>query len=226
MIRDITLLICGLLPPSRAKNRLLSCISGIEIAPTAVIRPCLLVRVKELKVGDRARFGAGTVVWNMLEVSVDDTATVGQWNWISSDPRLTGAYPIQQAGTFHLGRESAVTSRHHIDCSGGVAVGEFTIVAGHRTSILSHSVDIWDAVQRVSPVRIGRYCFVGAGCMITAGVAIADHVIVGAGSVVLQSLDEEYKLYAGAPASAKRDVRGAKYFSRSEGAVRPIPAES
>lgn len=207
------------LPASRLKNRLLSCIRGWSVAPTALVRPSLIFNVQELELEDNARIGFGTVVRNMVSVRISRDAAVGQWNWISSDRRLANEHNKATAGVFFAGEHSSVISRHHIDCSGGVHIAEFTVVAGYGTTILSHEIDFWGPVQQTREVRIGRACFIGTGATITAGVTIVNHVVIGAGSVVVNDLMEPESLYAGVPAVRKRAMPGAAYFTRTEGHV-------
>jgi hypothetical protein len=59
-------------------------------------------------------------------------------------------------GVFKIGEHSAVTSRHYLDCTGGVTVGAFSTVAGARSTIFTHQVDITQSRQVWRPVRIGR----------------------------------------------------------------------
>lgn len=46
------------------------------------------------------------------------------------------------------------------------------------------------AYQYNAPIRIGRYCWLGAGVIVVPGVTIGDGVVVGAGSVVTHDLPD------------------------------------
>jgi acetyltransferase-like isoleucine patch superfamily enzyme len=49
-------------------------------------------------------------------------------------------------------------------------------------------------------IKIGKYAWIGANVTVLPGVEIAEGVVVGAGSVVNQDLDQANSLYAGVPA--------------------------
>ena len=117
----------------------------------------------------------------------------------------------------------SITSRHFIDVNGGVYIGKFTTVAGLRTQILTHSIDILENRQDAKPVKIGDYCFIGTNCILIKGATIPDYSIIGAHSLVNKNLKDEYSLYGGVPArkikSFKDEKKQPKYFSRENGFV-------
>lgn len=55
-------------------------------------------------------------------------------------------------------------------------------------------------------IDIGENCWIGMNCMILPGVKLANHIIVGAGSVVTKSFDEENIIIAGNPAKKIKDI--------------------
>ena len=91
-----------------------------------------------------------------------------------------------------LKEDAAITSRHFIDCNGGVYMGEHSLLAGIRSTILSHAIDFKNCLQDVQPVVIGSYAFVGTGCILLKGTNIPDYSIVGAGSVVNKLYTENH----------------------------------
>lgn len=62
-------------------------------------------------------------------------------------------------------------------------------------------------------IIIGENCWVGANAMILPGVELRGHgIIVGAGSVVTKSFDEDYVLIAGNPAKIMKKFNKAKEY--------------
>jgi acetyltransferase-like isoleucine patch superfamily enzyme len=53
------------------------------------------------------------------------------------------------------------------------------------------------------PIRIGRDCWLGANCVILAGVSIGDGAVVAAGAVVREDVPA-LAIVAGVPATVKK----------------------
>jgi acetyltransferase-like isoleucine patch superfamily enzyme len=106
-----------------------------------------------------------------------------------------------------------------VDCSGGVEIGQGTIVGGADTQVWSHTLKVapagYEMVMR--PVRIGKGVYVGARATILAE-RIPDGAVVAAGSVVNKSFpDEDCRLLlAGNPAAIRR-----RYGQGEDGAQTP-----
>lgn len=120
-----------------------------------------------------------------------------------------------------LGAHAGITSRHFVDCNGGVYIGDFTTVAGIRTQILTHSIDIYKNRQDAKPIFIGKCCFLGTGCILLPGSKLPDYSVLGAGSVLTKAYEEVGMLYAGSPAKAIRaiDIEKTPYFHRQKHVV-------
>lgn len=50
-----------------------------------------------------------------------------------------------------LEESAGITSRHYIDCNGGVYIGAFTTVAGIKSQILTHSINIYKIDKKPTP---------------------------------------------------------------------------
>ncbi len=174
-----------------------------------------------LEMGPGSRIGHLTVLRGLRRTRLGAGAVVGNLNWISASPMFrTQSAEGSEHGCFTLGRESAVTSRHYIDCSGGVAIGECTTVAGVRSTILSHQIDLAAGVQSPKTTRIGDYCFVSSNVCLTPGSSIPDRCTVAMGAVVVGHLEQAGSLYGGVPAKVLRTtVDTGMYFRRTRGFV-------
>lgn len=92
-----------------------------------------------------------------------------------------------------------------ITTSGGVFIGDRTLV-GYRTQILSanHSIPpIGEPFpvsgDELSPIYISKDVWIGANCIITAGVTIGEGSIIAAGSVVTKDVPPN-SIFGGVPA--------------------------
>lgn len=73
----------------------------------------------------------------------------------------------------------------------------------------NHSANELDVPMNIQPfreenIKIGNDCWIGANCVITAGVSIGDHSIIAAGAVVTKSLPSRV-IAAGIPAKVIKE---------------------
>jgi len=113
-----------------------------------------------------------------------------------------------------------VTRRHHLDCTDRISVGAFSTIAGYGSQFLTHGIDVAEGRQDCKPISIGSYCLIGSRVAVLGGAALPDYSVLGAASLLNKAFVEEYVLYAGQPASAKKALNPAgAYFCRSVGFV-------
>lgn len=213
LVTSFALLVIGLLPAGRLKNRVLSAASDWQIHPRAVIDPVVLWRIGTLEVGDSAHLGPGTVFRDLHQVRLGDHAGIGQFNWVTCTPNLVEP----GGGSLQLAEGAALTSRHYVDCTGGISIGPRSIVGGVRTSLLSHQVDTAASVVRSAGIEIGAECLISTNVVITPGRRLTDRCIVAAGAVVGSDLLEPESLYGGVPARRLGARPGEAYFERTRG---------
>jgi acetyltransferase-like isoleucine patch superfamily enzyme len=219
-VRAVPALLVGVLPHCRLKTLLMSRLLGWSVHPTATVAPCLFVRVRRVSLGAGARLLGLSAFYDVDDLVLGDDAVVGRWNWLSAARELRTAVLDARAGgrpaTLRLGRGAAITSRHYIDCSGGVDIGAFSVLAGVRSTVLTHQVDLARSEQDVRPVRVGDYCLVGSNAKLVPGASIPDRCVIAMGSVVAGALPDAGHLYAGVPARAVKPVEDGLYFTRTD----------
>lgn len=212
----------SLLLPWSLRRRWLSVWFGYDIHPSSWIGYAW-VMPDRLVLGTGARIGHMTVCRRLDLVELDSDARIGQWNWITGtsaeDPEFYQHLPNRRSELV-LGQHSAITSRHYIDCADSVTIGDYATIAGIRSQILTHGLDIELSQQSAKPIRIGAYTMIGSGCIILSGTSVPDRAVVGAGSVVTRPLPDSLVLYAGTPAKPVRKLPpDAKYFGRTQGRI-------
>jgi len=207
-----------MLPPGSAKNSMLRRL-GDDIHPTAILYPNLVRHVDKVSVGPRARIGLGNVIKQLRVLSLGAGATIGRYNLISAHPVYRRLLP--EGARLRLDERAAITSRHTLDCAGAVTVREGAMIAGHSSTVLTHSIDLKRDAQTAYPVEIGPYSFVGAHCLLLGGARLPDHSVLAAGSVLPRSKgDPEPGLWAGVPASRRGDTNGAWFTRQTTGTRR------
>jgi acetyltransferase-like isoleucine patch superfamily enzyme len=195
---------------------------GYKIGPGARIG-WAYVFPRRLVMGPGASVGHFTVVKGLEELRLGEKAEIGRLNWISAN--LLGEGPHfgsekERDPRLIVGDHGAITNRHLIDCSNRVEIGRFSIVAGFRSQILTHGIDVAENRQTSAPVRVGEYCFVGTACLLLKGAILPDCSVLAAGSVLIGPETQTGCLYAGVPAQRKKQIPAdAAYFLRKEGFV-------
>jgi len=206
--------------PRRMRPHLLRRFFGAQIGPGCLIGRSLFL-CGRMSLGAGAKIGSGNVIGPVRALTLQDGAEIGNLNWIASlAEEATSHFGQPRFPELVLKRESALTNRHYIDCQDQITIGEFSTVAGIRSTVWTHEIDIGAGRQKTQPVSIGAYCFIGSNVTITAGSAVGDRIVVGAGSVITKRLDGGPALYAGTPARYVKALPGdAGYFARTRGKV-------
>ena len=219
----VTLLqIVSLILPWWLRRWLLCSLLGYDIAPTARIGVSILA-VKQLKLGDHAKVGHLNWVRRLDFLKIGAYGSLGNRNWVSAIERGPGVVPASpnRVLALEIGTHGAVTNQHLLDCSDKVTVGDFAIVAGWRSQIITHSIDFARSAQTTAPVTIGPYSFVGTGSVVLKGSVLPAYSVLAAGSTLTKEHSETHTLYGGVPARPIKSLdAGMKFFSRAEGFVR------
>jgi acetyltransferase-like isoleucine patch superfamily enzyme len=92
----------------------------------------------------------------------------------------------------------------------GLVIGDYTQI-GPNVVIVTANHDLYDLrVPVEGPVKIGKYCWIGAGAKIMPGVILGDWTTVAAGAVVTKAFPEGHCLVAGVPARKVKDLEKEK----------------
>lgn len=157
-------------------------------------------------------------------LSMDKSSSIGTFNYITGFPNIKSFHFNHiKNRTCHLilGQHSAITSRHFIDCTTGVFIGNYTTIAGICSQLFTHSINLKKNIQDGQNIHIGDYCFVGTRVVILPGSVLPNFCVLGASSVLNKKFTEEYTLYAGNPSEIQKSLNPEEYlyFSRTSGFV-------
>lgn len=218
----MTLKLLLILLPWRLRRLLLQRLYGYRLHPTARIG-LAWVYPRELSMADGAHIGALTVAKGLDSLVLGEQASIGRLNWITAYPsRLPPHFAHQpdRQPRLELGVHAAITNRHIIDCTDRIDIGAFATVAGFRSQLLTHSINLKTCRQEARPIRIGAYCFVGTACTVLSGAQLPDYCVLGAHSLLNKAFQESHRLYGGVPAVIQSEL-GADldYFRRQTGFV-------
>ena len=157
-----------------------------------------LVGIKKLSIGEHTRIGHLNVIRGGDEVRLGRYTEILRLNEINSIPDPIVVTPTDPR--FILGDGSVITASHKIDFTDQVRFGKCVILGGRNSSLWTHNR------QSTKPITIGDYSYIGSEIRIAPGGAIPPKCIVGIGSVITKTFEEEYKLIAGVPAKEVKDL--------------------
>ena len=210
-------LICPM--PWFVKRFLMNKILGFKLHKSAYIG-LSIVNSSFLRMNKNSRIGHLNIFRNMKLVDIENNAIIGNLNWISGEASNHILKKNSNTASLSIGTHTAITNRHYLDCSGGFNIGTYSTFAGVYSTLLSHSIDIDESVQKMKAIEIGDYCFISSNCIFIGGSSIPNYSIVGAGSVIRNKFTESYFLYSGNPAKPIKNISTESlYFKRSAGFV-------
>ena len=216
-----------LLPASRLKNKILS-FFGHEIAHSAYIGPILAFNLGHVIMGEECRINTANIFRSLRLLKLEDKAGIGQLNTISAFPGFSRL--DRTAGCLVMRKGAFITSRHYIDCSGGVEMGEFSALYGQRTTLLTHEIDMSTNEQTAGSVTIGARSSVLTNCVILKGAYLPPRSLLAAHSTMLKSKgpNPPEGLYAGTPARCIRPVPVGpnSWFEREESATTQLRVDN
>lgn len=181
-----------------------------------------LILANHVILKEGAYIGNFTFVNNIDKITLFEQSKIGKFNWITGANSKSSMFiELQRNCELILQKHARVTDKHHIDCTAGVYIGEYTTVAGIRSQILTHSIDLRASKQKSEAVVIGKYCFIGTSSILLKGSILPDYSILGAGAIHIKKFKDVNYLYAGNPAKPIKKLNHSdyKYFSREHGHV-------
>jgi acetyltransferase-like isoleucine patch superfamily enzyme len=212
----------SILFPWFIRRRILTAFLGYRLHPTSRIG-LAWVTPKILIMDSGASIQSFTICKSVDLLHLQRNSAIGKGNWITGFPTRDNrhfAHQMDRRSELVLGQEATITSRHIIDCTSAVTIGAYSIFAGSRSQILTHSIDLAESRQSSAPITIGEYAFVGTDCVFLGGSALPDRSVLGAKSLLNKKYDEPHWLYAGIPAKpVKKLSPEMKYFGRAAGFV-------
>ena len=109
-----------------------------------------------------------------------------------------------------MGKNSIIMNNALLMASGGIEIGDCTMVAAHA-KLISNDHDLYDrSILTIVPIKIGNHVWVGAGATILKGVTVGDHAIIGGGSVVNKDVPP-YAVVVGNPAKVVKYLDPKKF---------------
>jgi acetyltransferase-like isoleucine patch superfamily enzyme len=158
----------------------------------------VFTRIKKLSVGEHTRIGVMNVFRGGDEIRIGRYCEILRLNEVNSIPDPEVFNPIDPR--FHFGDGSMMGASHKIDFTDRVEIGKRVILGGRNSSVWTHNR------QSTLPVTIGDNTYFGSEIRVAPGGSIPARCIVGIGSVITNSFENEYMLIAGVPAKEIKEL--------------------
>jgi acetyltransferase-like isoleucine patch superfamily enzyme len=216
MIRPSLFFVLSPLLGARGRLFLARRLFNARIAEGAVIG-IALIDATRIQLDQNSSIGHFSVIRNLDALVLEKDARIGTFNWIfgARGARHFASRP-ERTSVLVLREGASVTSRHILDCTDRIDIGAFSTVAGFRSQVLTHSIDVISNRQECSPVVIGPYSFIGSGAVLLKGARFPARAVLAAGSVYSGRSGEEHQIYSGVPAKpVKRLPEDAVYMRRT-----------
>lgn len=189
-----------------------------DIHPTAHLGRSLIF-VKKLTMGPGSSIGPFNVIRDLEELRMGEGANIAARNWIIGVPLESVIYPkaVERDPSLVMGDWAMITVAHDIDVADRVELKAHAAVAGFRSSILTHSLNLVNDRFVTGSVLLEERSVLMSGCTMMTGTRIPARSIVSAGSVVATRLIEEQTFYRGNPAEKVRPLPDSLAFYAREG---------
>lgn len=152
----------------------------------------LLVEVKAR--GRSCAIGVGSQVIHGESMRFGDRVTIGPYARLETIPSYAGVY---LAPALVIEDGVSIGWFAHVACADSVRIGQDTLMAG-SVFISDHNHGFSnpesfgarpaDTPLEISPVSIGKRCWIGEHVSILPGVTVGDDCVIGAGSVVTHDI--------------------------------------
>jgi acetyltransferase-like isoleucine patch superfamily enzyme len=216
------LMFLSILLPWPARRSVLEKQFGYSIHPASRIG-LAWIYPRRLIMEENSRIGHFTLCKNIDLLHLGANAIIGQLNWITGFPSGNSrhfAHQTDRHPELILEAHAGISSRHLIDCTARVRIGAFATIAGFRSQLVTHSIDLAAGRQSSEPIEIGEYSFVGTEAVILGGSSLPHHSVLAAKSLLNKKWDAPYHLYGGVPAKPLKELpQDMEYFRRKEGFV-------
>ena len=210
-MRNLLTLVFAFLPSSKTKNFILRKL-GWEIGDYVKIGSIIAQRLTTVKIGNFSVIQSMSI-YRDVALEIGENSGIGSWNWISS------AVPLKKSsdyrGKLELGNGTFIHSRNYFDVTGGIKLGNFSSIAGVRSTFLTHQTDTVFNTRVCNQIWVGDHTMICSNTLLVpGGTIIGDRCVIAMGSVVKSGKYPSDSLYAGNPAVHKKSTKG-NWFSRN-----------
>lgn len=149
-----------------------------------------LIRVEKLIMREGAFIQSMNRIRGPLHIIMQEDAAIARNNSIyrGDPPTCLGI------ATLKLGRLGQIISKHHLDCTKSITIGDNSTVGGLGTQFWTHGfMHAPKGRHRIrveGEIIIGDNVYIGSRCVLNPGVKVANSISIGSNASVAKSLDQ------------------------------------
>ena len=147
------------------------------------------IRVHRLVMKKGARIGKFNFIKGDFDLLMEEKSDINMQNKVSA---RMDHLPSKGRSVMHLKYHAKIGVGHLLDVTDNIVMGENSMMAGAGSQVWTHGFYFskeGEGVSRIDgEVCIGRNCYLGARCVICAGVSIPDATTIGANACISKSL--------------------------------------
>jgi acetyltransferase-like isoleucine patch superfamily enzyme len=167
-----------------------------------------IINVRNISLADGVKIGNFNIFKGLQYLEIGSGSSIGRFNvFTCSAFYLDAGRGDTSVGRFILGRFSAITMAHYFDVQAQIEIGDDSLVAGLGTIFFTHQKGP-DELNQTKPIFVGNRSYLGAACRVMPGTTLANHTIVGAGSVLAGRCEDEFRLYLASKAVPASNIDG------------------
>jgi len=156
----------------------------IVLDKNACIGYCNFITVPELNMKENSFIRRYNIIKGGISVFLDKKSKVNQFN------KLTASKSCNSR--FVLGFNSIIGSKHLLELTSDITIGDYSILAGEGSQVWTHGFYHSKFPPRRwrvdGNVVVGKNVYIGTRSILNAGVTICDNATIGAGSVVSKDI--------------------------------------
>ena len=147
---------------------------------------------------EKCKIGIFNLFIGPMKVEIGAGASIENRNTFSCGFWTTreGHRDKNYARSLKIGKNTLITSGHHIDVAGLFVLGVGSWIAGMGSQFWTHGAGVTDR-----NIQIGCDCYLGSAVRFAPGSGVGDNVIVAMGSVVTKKFEDSKAMIGGGPAT-------------------------
>lgn len=175
-------------PSARIGFSWLQC-NCLSLGATTRIGHLNIIRIHELSMNDQASIGRFNRMKGPIKIQMNSEAAIANSNSIyrADYPDTVGE------SVLYLGKLAIITSKHHLDCTRSISIGDYTTISGFSTQFWTHGYYHADEgrerIRIDGTIDIGNNVSIGSRCIFNPGAKVGDCINVGGNSCISKTLE-------------------------------------